>query len=337
MTKFRIYLLGIKFKIVTDCQAFQKTLSKENLPPKVARWVLILEQFDYVIEHRAGKYVKHVDVLSRYPIMIVQDTILALIRSKQDKEERLHAIKQILIKEPYKDYVMENDLLMKKIRDETVVVLPSSMHSDIIRKTHENGHFGTQKVIESIQEEYYIPKLKEKVESFIECCIPCILFEKKKGKKEGELRPIPKGDTPLSTYYTDHLGSMTSTSKLYKYLLVIVDGFSKFVWLYPTKTTGTKKVVNKLTAMQQIFGNPRCIITDRGTAFTSSDFKNYCATENIEHVAITTGIPRGNGQVERVNRIIIPVLTKLSLDNPDRWYKHVAKLQLCINSTYTTA
>lgn len=35
-----------------------------------------------------------------------------------------------------------------------------------------------------------------------------------------------------------------------------------------------------------------------------------------------------------MNRIIILVLTKLSLDNPDRWYKHVAKLQLCINSTY---
>ena len=48
---------------------------------------------------------------------------------------------------------------------------------------------------------------------------------------------------------------MTNTSKLYKYLLVIVDGFSKFVWLYPTETTNIKEV-NKLTAMQQIFGNP---------------------------------------------------------------------------------
>lgn len=37
--KFRVYLLGIKFKIVTDCQAFQRTLSKENLPLKVARCI----------------------------------------------------------------------------------------------------------------------------------------------------------------------------------------------------------------------------------------------------------------------------------------------------------
>lgn len=127
---------------------------------------------------------------------------------------------------------------------------------------------------------------------------------------------------------------MTSTSKLYKYLLVIVDGFSKFVWLYPTKITNIKEVLDKLTKLQQIFGNPQRIITDRGAAFTSFNFNNYCIEEGIEHVTITTGVPRGNGQVERINRIIIPVLTKLSLNNPDRWYRRVVKLQMCINNTY---
>lgn len=92
--------------------------------------------------------------------------------------------------------------------------------------------------------------------------------------------------------------------------------------------------MDKLTSTQQIFGNPRRVVTDRGTAFTSSDFSNYCDVENIEHVAINTGVPRGNGQVERISRIIIPILTKLSLDNPDRWYKHVSQLQQCLNSTY---
>lgn len=87
--------------------------------------------------------------------------------------------------------------------------------------------------------------------------------------------------------------------------------------------------------MQQHFGNPQHIITDKGIAFTSSYFNfDYCATEGIEHIAITTGVPSGNGQVERINRLIIPVLTKLSLDKPDHWYRHVAKLQMCINSTY---
>lgn len=56
--------------------------------------------------------------------------------------------------------------------------------------------------------------------------------------------------------------------------------------------------------------------------------------ENIEHVTVTTGVPRGNGQVERINKIIISVLTKLSLGKPERWYRYVYRLQMCINSMY---
>jgi len=37
LEKFRCYLLGIKFKIVTDCIAFQQTMSKAKLSAKIAR------------------------------------------------------------------------------------------------------------------------------------------------------------------------------------------------------------------------------------------------------------------------------------------------------------
>lgn len=47
--KFRNYLLSTKFKIVTDCSAFQKTLDKKDIMPKVARWALFLQEFDYEI------------------------------------------------------------------------------------------------------------------------------------------------------------------------------------------------------------------------------------------------------------------------------------------------
>uniref|UniRef100_A0A2S2QSP7 Retrotransposable element Tf2 protein type 2 n=1 Tax=Sipha flava TaxID=143950 RepID=A0A2S2QSP7_9HEMI len=34
LKKFRVYLLGLRFKIVTDCAAFTKTLEKRNWPPE---------------------------------------------------------------------------------------------------------------------------------------------------------------------------------------------------------------------------------------------------------------------------------------------------------------
>ncbi|GFU09251.1 retrovirus-related Pol polyprotein from transposon 17.6 [Trichonephila clavipes] len=55
--------------------------------------------------------------------------------------------------------------------------------------------------------------------------------------------------------------------------------------------------------------------------------------ENIPHLQIATGVPRGNGQVERIYRTLIPVLTKLSLDDSTKWYKYVDRLQRILNST----
>ncbi|GFX70015.1 transposon Tf2-9 polyprotein [Trichonephila clavipes] len=71
LKKFRNYLVGNKFKIVTDCSAFQKTMSKKQLTPKIARWALFLEDFNYEIIHRPGKQMGHVDCLSRYPVMTI--------------------------------------------------------------------------------------------------------------------------------------------------------------------------------------------------------------------------------------------------------------------------
>jgi len=63
ITKFRVYLFGIPFKIVTDCNAFTKTLDKQNLCTRVARWVLLLQEYDYKVEHRSGTRIKHIDAL----------------------------------------------------------------------------------------------------------------------------------------------------------------------------------------------------------------------------------------------------------------------------------
>lgn len=125
---------------------------------------------------------------------------------------------------------------------------------------------------------------------------------------------------------------MPSTKKSYRHILVVVDLFTKFVWLYPTKSTTTKEVIDLLAKQALVFGNPRRIDSDRRTAFTSEEFKVYCQSESIEHHLIVTGVPRGNGQVERVYRTLIPILTKLSMPEPESWHKYVGKAQQFINN-----
>lgn len=130
---------------------------------------------------------------------------------------------------PYKDYVIESDIIMKQIGNKRVIVLLASIYMKIIRRIHENGHFGIKKMAERIREEYYIPNLTAELEKFVKYYVLCVLAERKKGKVEGELAPIDKGDKPLSIYHIDHLRPMASTDKVYKYIFIIIDGFSKFV------------------------------------------------------------------------------------------------------------
>lgn len=51
---FRVYLLGSKFKVVTDCAALQTTFSKRDLLPRIGQWWLEVQEFTFDIEYRAG-------------------------------------------------------------------------------------------------------------------------------------------------------------------------------------------------------------------------------------------------------------------------------------------
>ncbi|CAG9132461.1 unnamed protein product [Plutella xylostella] len=65
LKKFRVYLLGTPFKVITDCRALRTTLTKRDLIPRIARWWLQLQEFQYEIEYRPGTKMSHVDALSR--------------------------------------------------------------------------------------------------------------------------------------------------------------------------------------------------------------------------------------------------------------------------------
>jgi hypothetical protein len=51
---FRVYLLGIKFLIVTDCNSVKTTVSKKEIVPRIAKWWAYLQDFNYEIVYRKG-------------------------------------------------------------------------------------------------------------------------------------------------------------------------------------------------------------------------------------------------------------------------------------------
>lgn len=325
LSEFRVYLLGISFKIVTDCQAFSLTMKKKNLWVRVARWALLLEEFDYAIEYRPGRAMRHVDALSRNPlqVMLVEDDsngLLARIAIAQHEDDDLKWLFEAVTANVCADFVLQH-MLYKKYNDDLLSVILRGMQRDIIKQIHDKGHFAVRKVEQILRKEYWFSRMREKIEKVIRNCVACILADRKHGKQEGFLRPLPKGNAPLEVFHIDYLGPIPSTKKSYAHLLDVVDSFTKFTWLYPTKSTTAEEAITRLKKQAVLFGNPRRIIPDRGAAFTSHAFRDYCLNENVEHVLVTAGVPRLNGQVERINRIVIPILTKLTALNPRDWCK----------------
>lgn len=303
---------------------------------KIATWIMELQTFNFEIIHRPGSQMQHVDALSRM-YTIQTPSLLHNMKRAQNEDEHISAIKEIIKENPYKDYVIHNGLLCKFANAEYPIVVPEAMEISIITKIHQESHFKTKKLEMLINKEFYIPNLLQKINRVIANCIECILAEKKADKKEGKLHPIDKEPVPLDTFHLHHRGPMPSTNKNYNHIFAIVDAFTKFVWLFPVKSTTAAETLNKFKCVTNVFGNPRRIINDKGSAFTSNLFTDYCKDENIIQVFTTTGVPRGNGQIERINRILTNVLTKLSINNPEKWYLHVNKVQSCINSTYQRA
>lgn len=76
LKKFRVYLLGVSFKIITDCSAFEMTMQKKDLTTRVR------------VYYRASRWESNVDALSCFPKNVItrskQSVTSAIIKAQQD-------------------------------------------------------------------------------------------------------------------------------------------------------------------------------------------------------------------------------------------------------------
>lgn len=208
------------------------------------------------------------------------------------------------------------------------------MCDQVIRTSHDDmGHVGINRTIEIIKRVYWFPQLANRVKKYIGNCLKCIIFSPSEGKKEGFLKLVEKGDKPFHTIHIDHYGPLNKTVGQFRHIFVIVDAFSKFITLYPVRTVKTKEVCSKLKEYFSYYSKPLRIVSDRGTCYTSEMFKEFCSEHDIQHVLIASGSPQANGQVERYNRTIKAMLSKMMHEKGQNWNTFLSKIQFCINNT----
>lgn len=186
---------------MTDCQAFSLTMNKKDLCVRVARWALLLEEFDYKIEHRPGKSMRHVDALSRNPPYVMSicednESIIMRLSKAQRDDENLKPIFETLKHGVYDDFVLQNNVLYKRYEDDLLLVVPKAMQREIIKQTHDKGHFSVKKIEQLLKKEFWFTHMKERIEKVIRNCVSCILAERKHGKQEGSCTAFPRETLP---------------------------------------------------------------------------------------------------------------------------------------------
>lgn len=357
LKKFRTYLIGIPFKVYTDCNALRTTLTKRDLIPRIARWWLLLQEYNFSIEYRPCESMRHVDALSRNPVPNTNQendvndadvyeimnitTTTEWLQTVQLTDPKLKLVKAILdsdskdIKDIIDNYVLKDDKIYRNVEGQLKWVVPNSARWRICQLNHdEAGHFSVDKTLAKMKQDYWFPKMNRFVRKYVSACLNCQYNKASTSKSTGYLHPIPKGNVPFHTLHMDHLGPFIRSKSGNSYILGVIDGFSKFIFVKAIKNLKSKTTIKILTEIFSVIGSPKVIISDRGTSFTSTTFKNYVKSIGARHILNAVATPRANGQIERYNRTILESLASCNhgLDERD-WDTHINKVQWSLNNT----
>lgn len=341
LARFHTFVDRLPFTIVTDCEALSQTLKKRDVNPRIAKWALALENYEYKIQHRKGERMTHVDALSRTPVVaaIEATDVDVNVQITQSRDEHIQSIREKLETGECPGYVLEDGLVFRSTGgNQRQLMVPLEMEENLIRLVHEKyGHVGVDKCANQIAKHYWFSNMREKIGRFVRNCLKCIYYSAPHRKNERNLHNIPKSPVPFDTVHIDHFGPLPAEKSRAKYVFAVVDAFTKFVKLYPVNTPGTKEACNALNKYFDYYSRPRRIISDRGTSFTSQDFGRFVRDHNIEHVKVAVASPQSNGQVERVNRDLKAMLAKLAeSDEHSDWKQKLTQVEYAMNNASHT-
>ncbi|GBN27531.1 Transposon Ty3-I Gag-Pol polyprotein [Araneus ventricosus] len=297
ITKFRPYLYGRFFKIVTDHHSLCWLTGLKDPAGKLARWALRLQQYNFEITYKSGKKHKDADSLSRNPLedkAVASEKVDALaafsdIAVEQRKDPELSKmIDAHRNAEPVaKNFHLIDGVLCKKNFDPSgkkwLTIIPRHIRLEILQHFHDAptaGHLECQR-------RKSVPQ-----------------------KPPGLLTPIPPATVPFQRVGIDLLGRFPKSTRGNKWIIVCTDYLSRFAVTKALPTAEAQEVAQFM--MEEIVlkhGAPRVIITDRGKVFQSKLVTEINRLCNSRHKMTTGYHPQTNGLTERFNKTLADMLS----------------------------
>ena len=333
LKKYHQFLYGRPFILVTDHKPLISMFGPNTATPmlaanRLARWSLMLSQYDYTIEYRSTKQHGNADALSRLPVGPDLsfdgeegdndvDTVctIRVINSQLQPHSR-NQLKDATNRDPVlsevKRYVREgwpqkidtpdvqefkkyaaslsvtDDCLINGNR----VVIPEAMQPQILDILHL-GHFGMQRMKQLARSAVYWPHIDSQIEDTCKGCVSCAEHQNKPPKPANHPWMMP--EKPWSRIHVDHAINFMGNN-----WLIVTDAYSKYPCIHQTSSTSTQATTALLEEDFAHFGYPHTIVSDNATTFSSAEFQLWCHQRGIKHLTGAPYHPATNGAAERM-------------------------------------
>jgi hypothetical protein len=228
---WRRYLIHREFVLYTDHDSLRHINSQKQLNTRHARWVDFMQQFSFVLKHKARTKNKVADALSRKHQLLATLTVgvTAFTEIKQQyrndpdfgkpydhlSARATPALAKFTLVEGFIFY--NNRLCLPKTSVREFVV--TELHAGGIA-----GHFGRDKTAHLVEDRFYWPGLRGDVNTVVQHCRVCQLA---KGTKQntGLYNPLPILDSPWEDISMDFILGLPRTVQGHDSIFVVVDRF----------------------------------------------------------------------------------------------------------------
>ena len=194
---------------------------------------------------------------------------------------------------------------------------------------------GALKVVKALQEHVYIRDANRKVRNQIKRCHICQLVKVNNHRKEGTMMPITSSNR-LEKVFVDICGPFPRSGgrHQYKYFIILFDHYTRFTKLYPINRATTQKILNIICQnyISEV-GAPKSIITDHGTQFKGSKWKDTLREKGIKTYKTSVYHPSSN-PAERVLREVGRILRTYCFNQQRKWAEYLTAAENFINLSH---
>ncbi|KRY06283.1 Retrovirus-related Pol polyprotein from transposon, partial [Trichinella patagoniensis] len=215
-------------------------------------------------------------------------------------------------------------------------VIPRQRIPEILAAVHNRqsgAHLGVAKTLAKLRQRYYWPQQREDVEDWCRACQTCAARAVPTKKPQAPMQLQPVG-YPFQRVGMDIVGPLEETRNGNRYILVVCDYFSKWPEAFALPNAEARTVAAALVnGLFCRYGAPETLHSDQGRNFESELVKEVCQLFGVAKTRTTAYHPQSDGLVERMNRTLLDLLAKASIDHPDDWDAHLDRVLLAYRSS----